>query len=174
MYAEALQLQCKMITQSLWGPESSAAALHGTQSQQSSHRSETSARLLLLSEWALPRGLCTYSANLVTYTCTISLQWLSTWPSTIIQLITKSNWNYDHLMTICPGLPRWVGTRRINHSGFCWSRHDGVAVASVEPYASYLHFASEDNHTSTSSVKIFTGWMPFWQPTNSVKALKAS
>ena len=56
-------------------------------------------------------------------------------------------------MTLCPGLPRWVSSSRINHSGFCWSRHDEVAVASAEPYASYLHFAPEDNHANTSSVR---------------------
>ena len=40
---------------------------------------------------------------------------------------------YSRFTTLCPGLPRWVVTRRINHSGFCWSRHDGTAVASSEP-----------------------------------------
>ena len=40
----------------------------------------------------------------------------------------------------------------------------GVAVASAEPYASYLHFALEDNHASTSSVRFFTGRMPFLTP----------
>ena len=73
-------------------------------------------------------------------------------------------------MTLCPGLPRWVGTRRINHSGFCWSRDDGVAVASAEPYASYLHFAPEDNHASTSSVRFLRAGCPSWHPTNNVKA----
>ena len=76
-------------------------------------------------------------------------------------------------MTPCPGLPRWVGTRRINHSGFCWSRHDGVAVASGEPCASYLHFAPEDNHASTSSVKFVRAGCPSWHPTNRVQVLKA-
>ena len=50
-----------------------------------------------------------------------------------------------------------------------------MAVASAEPYASYLHFAPEDNdasnlhitpednHASTLS-DIFTGWMPFLTP----------
>ena len=71
-----------------------------------------------------------------------------------------SKYYYNCFMTLCPGLPRWVGTRRINHCGFCWSRHDGVAVASAEPHASYLHFAPEDNHTSTS-VRFFMGRMPF-------------
>ena len=81
---------------------------------------------------------------------------------------------YNHFTTLCPGLPRWVGTRRTNHSGFCWSRHEGVAVASAEPYASYLHFAPEDNHASTSSVRFLWAGCPSWHPTNSVKALKAT
>ena len=34
--------------------------------------------------------------------------------------------------------------------------------ASAEPYASYLHFAPEDNHTSNG--QIFTGWMLFLTP----------
>jgi len=53
-----------------------------------------------------------------------------------------------------------------------YCRGDGVAVASAEPYASYLHFAPEDNHASTSSVRFFA-WCPSWHLTNSVKALKA-
>ena len=81
---------------------------------------------------------------------------------------------YNRFMILCPGLPRWVGTRRINHSGFCWSRHDGVTVASAEPNASYLHFAPEDNQASTSSVRFLWAVCPSWCPTNSVKALKAN
>ena len=80
---------------------------------------------------------------------------------------------YNRFKILCLGQPRWVGTRRINHSGFCWSRHDGAAVAPAEPYASYLHFAPEDNHASTSSVRCLRAGCPSWHPTNSVKALKA-
>ena len=80
---------------------------------------------------------------------------------------------YNCFSTLCPGLSGWVGTRRINHSGFCWSRHDGVAVASAEPYASYLHFAPENNHASTSSVRFLRAGCSSWHPTNIVKALKA-
>ena len=76
--------------------------------------------------------------------------------------------HYNCFTTLCSGLPRWVGARRINHSGFCWSRHGGVAVASAEPYASYLHFAPEDNHTSTSSLRFLRAGCPSWHPTNSV------
>ena len=48
-----------------------------------------------------------------------------------------------------------------------------LAVASAEPYASYLHFAPEDNHVSTSSLKFLRTRCSSWHPTNSVKALKA-
>ena len=71
---------------------------------------------------------------------------------------SKNYYYYNHFMTLCLGLPRWVNTRRINHSGFWWSKHDGVALA--EPYASYLHFAP-------------CARCPSWHPTNSIKALKA-
>ena len=78
---------------------------------------------------------------------------------------------YNRLTTLCLGLLRWVSTRRVNHSGFCWSRDDGVALASAEPYASYLHFAPEDNHASTSSVRFLWAGCPSWHLTNSIKAL---
>ena len=84
-------------------------------------------------------------------------------------------YDYNHFTTLlCPGLPRWAGIRRINHSGFCRCNHDGVAVASAEPYASYLHFAPEDNHASTSSLRFLRAGCPSWHSANSVKALKAT
>ena len=42
----------------------------------------------------------------------------------------------------------------------------------TEPHASYLHFAPEDNHASTSSVRFLRARCSSWHPTNSVKALK--
>jgi len=80
---------------------------------------------------------------------------------------------YNHFITLCLGLPGWVSTSRINHSGFCWSRDDGVAVASAEQYASYLHFAPEDNHASISSLRFLPARCSSWHPTNSIKELKA-
>ena len=80
---------------------------------------------------------------------------------------------YNRFTTLCPGLLVWVSTGRINHSGFCWSRDDRVAVASAEPYASYLHFAAEDNHAITSSLKFLRAGCSSWHPANSIKALKA-
>jgi len=96
---------------------------------------------------------------------------LSWWCSRM-HFYTLIGWYYyyyyhNHFTTLCPGLPRWVGTSRINHSGFCWSRDDGEAAASAEPYASYLHLASEDNHASTSPVRFLWARCPSWHPTNS-------
>ena len=39
-----------------------------------------------------------------------------------------------------------------------------MAVASAGPYANHLHLAQTDNHASTSPLSFFTGWMPFWLP----------
>jgi len=47
---------------------------------------------------------------------------------------------YNRFTALCVGLPGWAGTRRMNHSGYYWTRDDGVAVASAGPYASHLHF----------------------------------
>ena len=37
-------------------------------------------------------------------------------------------------------------------------------MVSAEPYASYLHFAPEDNHASTSSVGFLRARMPILTP----------
>ena len=50
---------------------------------------------------------------------------------------------HARLTALCPGLPRWAGTRKVKpiwQSGFYWSKRQWVAVASAGPYAS-LHLA---------------------------------
>ena len=91
----------------------------------------------------------------------------------IIAELLRVHYYYKHFATLCPGLPRWVGMRRINHSGFCWSRHNGVAVVSAEPYASYLHFTEKITMPTTSLVRFLRAGCPSCRPTNSVNALKA-
>ena len=49
---------------------------------------------------------------------------------------------HTHLTALCPGLPGWAGTRKVNQSGFYWSKRQWVAVASAGPYAS-LHLAPD-------------------------------
>ena len=72
---------------------------------------------------------------------------------------------HTRLTALFPGLPRWAGTRKVNQSGFYWSKRQWVAVASAGPYAS-LHLAPDP------ITQIFTGRMPFMPPNQSVKALK--
>ena len=67
-------------------------------------------------------------------------------------------------MALFPGLPGWAGTRKVNQSGFYWSKRQWVAVASAGPYAS-LHLAPDRlpcQHLTTP--KFFTGRMPFLPP----------
>ena len=73
---------------------------------------------------------------------------------------------YTHFIytTLCPGLPRWVGTRRINHSGFCWSKRwwggSGISWTICKLFA--LHSRRQPRQHVIS--QIFTVRMPFLTP----------
>ena len=67
----------------------------------------------------------------IEHTC--SLEWLN-------RLIHTHT--HTRLTALFPGLPRWAGTRKVNQSGFYWSKRQRVAVASAGPYAS-LHLAPD-------------------------------
>jgi len=69
---------------------------------------------------------------------------------------------YNRFTTLCLGLLRWM----INHSGFCWSRHDGVAVASAEQYAC----TSLQKHQQLTT-QIITGCIPFLTPNQQCQRL---
>jgi len=49
---------------------------------------------------------------------------------------------HARLTALFPGLSGWAGTRKINQSGFYWSKRQRVAVASAGSYAS-LHLAPD-------------------------------
>ena len=56
-----------------------------------------------------------------------------------------------------------AGTRKVNQSGFYWSKRQWVAVAS----AGHMHVCTllqTDNHASTPPLSFFTGRMPFLPP----------
>ena len=67
------------------------------------------------------------------------------------------------LTALFPGLPGWAGTRKVNQSGFYWSKRQWVTVASAGPYAS-LHLAPYRYHASTPPLSFFTDRMPFLPP----------
>ena len=71
---------------------------------------------------------------------------------------------HTRLTALCPGLPRWGATRKVNQSGFYWSKRQWVAVASAGLYAS-LHLASDKQpHQHPTTLMFFTGRMPFLPP----------
>ena len=78
---------------------------------------------------------------------------------------------HTHLMALCPGLPGWAGTRKVNQSGFYWSKRQWVAVASAGPYAS-LHLAPDRQPHQHPTTHFLQARCPSCHPTNSVKALK--
>ena len=69
----------------------------------------------------------------------------------------------------CPGLPGSASTRKINPSGFYWSKKQWVAVASAGPYAS-LHLAPDRQpHQHLTTQFFLQAGCPSCHPTNSVK-----
>jgi len=77
---------------------------------------------------------------------------------------------------ICPGPPRWAGTRKAKPGRsepiwVYWSERQWVAVASVGLYAS-LHLIT-DNHANIPPLSFLQAGCPSCRPTDSIKALKA-
>jgi len=50
--------------------------------------------------------------------------------------------NDTHLAALCPGLPRWAGTRKVKPIWIYCSKRQWVALASAGPYAN-LHLAPD-------------------------------
>jgi len=79
---------------------------------------------------------------------------------------------HTRLTALCPGLPGWAGTRKVNQSGFYWSKWQWVAVASAGPYAS-LHLVPDRQPRQHPPLSFLQDGCSSCRPTNSVKALKA-
>jgi len=78
----------------------------------------------------------------------------------------KTHPQHTRLMALCPGLPRWAGTRKVNQSGFYWSKRQWESVASAGTYAS-LHLAADrqPRHHPTTQ---------FYRPDYSLPAAQAT
>jgi len=107
--------------------------------------------------------------------CNTTLDFLSsgTQPSLTIPLHTQP---FYCSSGICPGPPRWAGTRKVKPGRLkpiriYWSKRQWVAVASAGLYAS-LHLIP-DNHTNIPPLSFLQAGCSSCRPTNSVKALKA-
>ena len=70
---------------------------------------------------------------------------------------------HARLTALFPRLPGWAGTRKVNQSGFYWSKKQWVAVASAGPYAS-LHLTPDRQPCQHPTTQFIIGRMPFLQP----------
>jgi len=88
--------------------------------------------------------------------------WFNTGLAASVPVHTHTH-THTRLTALCPGLHGWAGTRKVNQSGFYWSKRQWVAVASAEPYAS-LHLAPDRWPRQHPTNQIFTGRMPVLPP----------
>ena len=104
-----------------------------------------------------------------------SLRWIwLTDPSSVVCKMHHFNANtYTHLTALCPGLPRWAGTRKVKtnldfteakDSEWQWHQLGDMQVCTSLP---------ADNHARTPPLSFLQARCPSCRPTNSVKALKA-
>ena len=115
------------------------------------------------SMWAVSRAIVTSC-----HTAATKINSISVFHYTMYCM--KAVWTHTHtrLTALFPGLPRSAGTRKVNQSGFYWSKRQWVAVASAGPYAS-LHLAPNRHHASTTPLSFLQAGCPSCHPTNSVK-----
>ena len=68
--------------------------------------------------------------------------------------------------------PRWTGTRKVNQSGFYWSKRQQLQWHQLGHMQVCISLQT-DNHASTPPLSFLQVGCPSCHPTNSVKALKA-
>ena len=114
------------------------------------------------SMWAVSRAIVTSC-----HTAATKINSISVFHYTMYCM--KAVWTHTHtrLTALFPGLPRSAGTRKVNQSGFYWSKRQWVAAASAGPYAS-LHLAPNDTMPAPHhSVFYRPDALPAAQPTAS-------
>ena len=80
---------------------------------------------------------------------------------------------HTHRLTaLCPGLPRWAGTRKVKPVWILLEQEivSGSGISCTSQICTSLQ---TDNHASTSLLGFLQAGCPSCRPTNSVKALKA-
>ena len=85
--------------------------------------------------------------------------------------LTCENYNYyyNRFSILCPGLHGWVGIRRVNHSGLCWSRDDVDGSSISRTMCKLFAFCSRQITTPAPHHSNFYGpdALPDTQPTAS-------
>ena len=85
--------------------------------------------------------------------------------------LNKNTHTHTRLMALCPWLPRWDSTKKVNQSGFYWSKRQWVTVASAGSLQVCTSLQT-DNHASTPPLSFFTGRMPFLPPNQQCQSIE--
>ena len=80
---------------------------------------------------------------------------------------------HTRLTALCPGLPRWAGTRKVKPI-WILLKQETVSGCGISWAICKSTSLQTDNHDSTPPLSFLQAGCPSCRPTNSVKALKAS
>jgi len=81
-----------------------------------------------------------FTMSIWQYVLPAYMLWYLSWLKLCVDIISYDT--HTRLTALFAGLPMLAGTRKVNQSGFYWSKRQWVAVASAEPYAS-LHLTAD-------------------------------
>ena len=84
-------------------------------------------------------------------------------------LVSASIYTHTRLMTLCPRLPRWAGTRKVK---LIWILLKQETVSVIGISWAICTLLQTDNHASTPSLSFLQAGCPSCRPTNSIRALK--
>ena len=73
------------------------------------------------------------------------------------------SYTYTRLTALCPGLPRWTGTRKVK-SIWILLKQETVSGSGISWAICWATSLQTDNHASTPPLSFFTGRMPFLPP----------
>jgi len=86
---------------------------------------------------------------------------------------THTTHTHTHLTALCPGLPRWAGTRKVKTNLDFKEARDSEWQSHQLGHMQVCTSLQTDNHASTPPLIFLQAGCPSCRPTNSVKALKA-
>ena len=101
---------------------------------------------------------------------TVSEQWRHIMPTVNI---TIEQYTHTHLTALCPGLPRWAGTRKVKTNLDFTEARDSEWQWHQLGHMQVCTSLQAENYARTPPLSFLQAGCPSCRPTNSVKALKA-
>jgi len=87
--------------------------------------------------------------------------------------ITIEQYTHTHLTALCPGLPRWAGTRKVKTNLDFTEARDSEWQWHQLGHMQVCTSLQAENYARTPPLSFLQAGCPSCCPTNSVKALKA-